>query len=49
MATQTLDEMLGLAGHVNLPCVLVFTELTLNPPEGIVAGEQLSRVCTAKL
>ncbi|XP_010158066.1 PREDICTED: ubiquitin-conjugating enzyme E2 G2 [Eurypyga helias] len=30
--------MLGLAGHVNLPCLFVLTELTLNPPEGIVAG-----------
>lgn len=31
-------EMLGLAGYLNLPCVSVFAELTLNPPEGIVAG-----------
>lgn len=45
MATQTLAKTLGLVGRVNLPCVFVFTELTLNPPEGIVAGEEPSRVC----
>lgn len=40
-----LAEMLGFAGLVNLPSVFVFTELTLNPPEGIVAGEELNGVC----
>uniref|UniRef100_U3JL27 Ubiquitin conjugating enzyme E2 G2 n=1 Tax=Ficedula albicollis TaxID=59894 RepID=U3JL27_FICAL len=38
MATQTPPEVLGLANLLNLPCVCVFAELTLNPPEGIVAG-----------
>lgn len=35
-------EMLRFASFVNLPCAFVSTELTLNPPEGIVAGEELS-------
>lgn len=34
-------EMLRFASFVNLPCAFVSTELTLNPPEGIVAGEEL--------